>query len=482
MSRKTLTFRFTSLIAIMLFAHLFSMTLLADGTTTEIVRFKEGAKSTVQLKGVGPAVNASGTIKVSNRAGESKLSITVKDLPSPQTFGSFYTSYVLWSVLPEGPVATRLMSIPLKKAKNLTVTIPSQRWGLVVTAEPYPVVTEPSNQYAMVMTMSNSTRGIETKSVMPLTGAPNPLYAAENVSTLNHGNPPLPVLGARVAVEIARRAGAETYAESKYVLAVEKLGGLEEVWIKNPRRESAWAALALETDRLAQEARVSAIAAAEQARLVAEEVARQKAIAESEAKAAQAQQVAEDARIAEESARLQSEMSQMEAAQAQQDAEQARFAAEKAQLDAEQARLEVAETQARLQSALDAIMDTHREARGLVVSMSDVLFDFGKATLRPDAREGLAKIAGVLLAYPLPTEISIEGHTDSIGTDEYNLGLSQRRADAVRDYLIASGISPDMIVSTIGVGKANPIASNDTEEGRSRNRRVEIIIDDDLDD
>jgi OOP family OmpA-OmpF porin len=94
----------------------------------------------------------------------------------------------------------------------------------------------------------------------------------------------------------------------------------------------------------------------------------------------------------------------------------------------------------------------------------------------------LAKIAGVLLAYPLPTEISIEGHTDSIGTDEYNLGLSQRRADAVRDYLVASGISPDMIVSTIGVGKANPIASNDTEEGRSRNRRVEIIINDDLDD
>jgi outer membrane protein OmpA-like peptidoglycan-associated protein len=127
-------------------------------------------------------------------------------------------------------------------------------------------------------------------------------------------------------------------------------------------------------------------------------------------------------------------------------------------------------------------MSTRREARGLVVNLSDVLFDFGKADLRQDARESLAKVAGVLHGYPLPAELMIEGHTDSVGSDESNLTLSQKRAEAVRDYLIQSGISPDMIVATRGFGKTRPIASNDTEEGRSRNRRVEIIVDDDLSD
>jgi len=317
---------------------------------------------------------------------------------------------------------------------------------------------------------------------MPLTGKPNPLYTAESVSTLTHGNPPLQVLGARIAVDIARRANAEKYAEPKFVLAVNKLGELENTWIKNPKREKAWTALALETDRLAHEARMTAVNVEEQARLAAEEEAKQQAISESEAKAAQALQDAESARMAEESAKRNAEQAQLDATRAQAEAAQAQADSQQAQRDAEQAKQDIAATKARLQSSLSAIMNTRRETRGLVVNMSDVLFDFGQDTLRPDAREGLSKISGVLLAYPLPAQLYIEGHTDSVGSEEINLDLSQRRANAVRDYLITSGISANMIVSTVGVGKVHPIASNDTEEGRSRNRRVEIIIDDDLED
>jgi len=415
-----------------------SSTVVADGsTTTEIIRFDEGSRATVQLTGFAAATSAAGTVKVSNQAGESKLSVTIGGLPSPQAFGEYFTCYVLWSVIAEGQTANRLLSIPLKNAKNLAVAIPGQRWGLFVTAEPYPVVTEPSRQYAMVMSMAGSKRGIASKTVLPLTGNPNPLYVPDSVSTLNHGQPPLPVLGARVAVE------------------------LETVWMKSPSRQKAWAPIALETDRLAHDARVTALEVADRERMAAEEVAKQQAIAESAAEAEQAKLEATNARLGEEAAKR-------DAAQAQLDAEQA-------QRDAEDAK-------ARLQSSLSAIMNTRREARGLVVNLSDVLFDFGEDTLRPDARESLAKIAGVLLAYPLPAQLTIEGHTDSVGSEEYNLDLSQRRANAVRDYLVESGISAGMIVSTTGVGKANPIASNDTKEGQSRNRRVEIIIDDDLED
>lgn len=204
-----------------------------------------------------------------------------------------------------------------------------------------------------------------------------------------------------------------------------------------------------------------AVRGAEEARLAAEQEAQQQAIYESEAAALQAQRQAE---------------------QAQRDAEAAQRDAEQARLAEEETRQRVAEAKAKLQASLSAIMSTRREARGLVVNLSDVQFDFGKADLRQDARESLAKVAGVLLGYPLPAQLTIEGHTDAVGSDEFNMKLSQSRADAVHDYLVQSGISTNMIVSTRGYGKTRPVASNDTEEGRSRNRRVEIIIDDDLSD
>ena len=123
---------------------------------------------------------------------------------------------------------------------------------------------------------------------------------------------------------------------------------------------------------------------------------------------------------------------------------------------------------------LNAILETRETQRGLIVNISDVLFDFNKYTLKPGAREKLAKVSGILLAYP-GLKIQLEGHTDSIGTDEYNMKLSEQRAGAVSEYLTAQGV-PATSLSAIGLGKSSPVASNDTDAGRQQNRRVEMVV------
>jgi len=120
------------------------------------------------------------------------------------------------------------------------------------------------------------------------------------------------------------------------------------------------------------------------------------------------------------------------------------------------------------------ILRTRDTARGLIVNMSDVLFDTGKSTLKPGAREKLAKIAGIVLAHP-GLKLEAEGHTDSVGGDEYNQRLSEHRADSVRGYLVAEGI-PDTAVTARGFGKTRPVTTNDTAAGRQMNRRVELVV------
>jgi outer membrane protein OmpA-like peptidoglycan-associated protein len=171
------------------------------------------------------------------------------------------------------------------------------------------------------------------------------------------------------------------------------------------------------------------------------------------------------------------EQAQTEAERAKANEELARLQAERARLESEQAKRERAEMQQRLFVSLSEILETRREvARGLIVSLSDVLFDFNKATLKPGAREKLSKLAGILLAYPGNYRMEIEGHTDAIGSEEYNLRLSEGRAGAVRDYLLQVGIPPNRLMATGGLGKSRPVATNDTPEGRQMNRRVEIVI------
>jgi outer membrane protein OmpA-like peptidoglycan-associated protein len=215
---------------------------------------------------------------------------------------------------------------------------------------------------------------------------------------------------------------------------------------------------------------------AEEQRLQAEQERLQAEQAKSEAErqqqqaqlaAQQAQQERQQAEAAQAAALAQQQASQAEAQRAQIAAQQAEHARLQAEQDKEAMR-------ARLMEQLNQVLQTKDSARGLIVNMSDVLFDTGQATLKPGARERLAKVAGIILAYP-DLNLQVEGHTDSVGSDQYNQRLSERRAEAVRAYLIAQGVRSSSI-SAQGFGKAQPIASNTTAAGRQLNRRVEMVV------
>jgi outer membrane protein OmpA-like peptidoglycan-associated protein len=215
------------------------------------------------------------------------------------------------------------------------------------------------------------------------------------------------------------------------------------------REKDAQAASALaEADRLKRDsdARIAA-AAADADRLKAE----------NEARAAAA---------ASEADRLKREN---EAQRAANQADLDRAAKEKAQ-----AEVEKAELRAQLLRQFTAVLQTRDTARGLIVNMSDVLFDTGKYSLRPLAREKLAKVAGIVSGHP-GLKLDVEGHTDSVGGDDYNQRLSEQRGAAVRDYLTQQGM-PVNSVTAKGLGKTQPVASNDTAKGRQQNRRVELVI------
>jgi outer membrane protein OmpA-like peptidoglycan-associated protein len=139
---------------------------------------------------------------------------------------------------------------------------------------------------------------------------------------------------------------------------------------------------------------------------------------------------------------------------------------------------EKVELRVQLLKQFNAILQTRDTARGLIVNMSDVLFDTGRFTLRPAAREKLAKVAGIVSGHP-GLKLDVEGHTDSVGGDDYNQQLSEHRGESVRDYLTEQGMA-SASVTTKGFGKTQPVASNDTPQGRQQNRRVELVISGDI--
>ena len=246
---------------------------------------------------------------------------------------------------------------------------------------------------------------------------------------------PLPFADAAKAMEAAERAkGAEEIEQLSYIAEKKSLiaisvaeGKMAEKEIERLNRETA----NIIARKRAQEARV-AQKEAENARLLA--------MAEAE-RAAKAKKEAEEARS-------------LAAAEAER-AARAKAAAD--QLTRELSDLKAKQTE-----------------RGIVLTIGDVLFATGKADLSSDALRSVNKLSDFLQKYP-SRNVLIEGHTDSVGSDEYNLGLSQRRADSVKETLTAKGIGEERIV-TKGYGKKYPLASNETTAGKQQNRRVEVII------
>jgi outer membrane protein OmpA-like peptidoglycan-associated protein len=321
------------------------------------------------------------------------------------------------------------------------------------------------------------------------------LAQAENYQT-HHADKKQVEMTAREAVQTAEDARTITVKR----LEEERLAQERQAAADREARAKADADEATKRQAAAEVARADAEHAKLEAELAAERAARERAEAETakmalltqqnslQAQADQARQAAgieaqqraqaEMARASAETARAaalaQQQTAQAEAERARQAADQAERARQQAEAGRQQAEAEKAELRSRLLNQLSLVLQTRDSARGLIVNMSDVLFDSGSSTLRPAAREKLAKVSGIVMAYP-GLNLQIEGHTDSVGGDDFNQQLSERRATAVREFLVQQGVQAAAITAR-GLGKNQPVASNDSLEGRQQNRRVELVV------
>jgi outer membrane protein OmpA-like peptidoglycan-associated protein len=480
--------------------------------STKAVNYRHrGGSTTVDLKGTTLMPEARGKAKVDSKAGRLEIDAEVSNLSGAQKFGPEYLTYVLWAVTPEGRSVNLGEVVPDREGKSkLDVTSDLQAFGLIITAEPYFSVIRPSNLVVVENIIRQETKGweeaIDAKFDMLEGGQYTiDLHAADLPATKSDPKVPLDLLEARNAVAIAKAAGAGQYAADSLSKAEDFLARAED-YLKRKQGKTPIGTVARGATQMAEDARVLTLQKKNQERIDAEKRALQekrekaeadaRAAAEREAQAkAQAEEdarrraQAEADRQAAEQAKAEAERMKAEADAAREQAEAARAAAlaeqAKAQEEAEKARqaAELAirqkeEMRARLLNQLNQVLETKDTPRGLIVSMPDVLFDTAKYNLKPVARERLARIAGIILAYP-DLKLDIEGHTDNVGTEEYNQVLSEKRAGSVRDYLLQSGVSLNSVYAR-GLGENDPVGDNTTASGRKLNRRVDMIVSGDV--
>ncbi|HJZ70006.1 MAG TPA: OmpA family protein [Blastocatellia bacterium] len=462
---------------------------------TLAVKYKDNDDTSINMIGTSLVPQASGKAHIDRKEGRTRIKLEMQNLGHPQALGPYYTTYILWAIAPEGQ-ADNLAELPVRNEFHVDVTTSFQTFGLIITGEPHSAVKLPSPVIIAENALRKGTEGGIGASRIEYSGDPGDLYVVgtPNAPSLSADySTPLLILGARRSVEIAKRAGAARYAEPELREAEVKLAALEQTWPRHRRKDlEQVSGLAHDVMRLGERARELTVERIAQARLQDERRAASNAIAQAQTEAERARIDADRARqhaaalqdalsraereIAE--ARLRVQQAQTDADRAKANEELARLEAERARLEAERAKQDMGAMQQRLFESIAAILETRREARGLIVNLSDVLFDFNQASLRPGAREKLSKLAGILLGYPGSFHIEIEGHTDAIGSQDYNQKLSEDRAQSVSSYLLRAGIPSDRIVAVRGFGKLRPVATNDTAEGRQINRRVEIIITD----
>jgi len=339
---------------------------------------------------------------------------------------------------------------------------------------------------------------------------------------------PLEFYEARNALRIAQSEGAEQYADASYRHAVELMNTADADATSQHIDKKPLIAVAREAVQTAEDAREIAVKKIDEERRASDLQASSDAQARSQAQADDAIRLKEQAqsdtaraqtdaaRAQADTAKAQADMAanqtasaaavnaaQADAAQAQADkartqadmatnqtasaaaisaaqadADRSRLIAQQAQQGEQQANTDKAAMRAQLSVQLNKILETRDSARGLIVSMSDVLFDTGKYSLKPGAREKLAKVAGILISYP-GLNIEVGGYTDNVGGDEMNQKLSENRASTVLNYLVEQGVTTNS-VSSKGYGNTLPVASNDNAAGRQENRRVELVVSGDV--
>jgi outer membrane protein OmpA-like peptidoglycan-associated protein len=492
--------------------------------TTKAVNYRRAGTAKIDFQGTELMSGASGEAKVQNKGSRTEIEAKFMGLDEATKFGLEYLTYVLWAVSPGGR-AVNLGEVVLKSGAGEVKAISDmQTFGMIVTAEPYFSVTQPGNTVVLENIFGPATLGKVENIDASYELLGRGIYSSSNTKIENaifgiDRKTPLELFEARNSVRIAHIALADKYAAPTLAKAEQQLRNAEETYSRKSDKKVVIAA-AREVVETAEEARVMAVkqkaeedanakiaadkkaaedreakaradALAEVQRRQEAEQARQQAEAakaealrmqqEAQKAAAEAARQKAEAEKASAAALLQQQAAQAAADQAAKDraaaqAQQAAAEAEtqKARQAAAQAEAEKAQLRAQLLSQLNSILQTRDSARGLIVNMSDVLFDTGSFTLKPGAREKLAKISGIVLAHP-GLSLQIEGHTDSVGGDDFNQQLSERRAVSVRDFLAEQGVSPGSITAR-GFGKMQPVATNDTAEGRQRNRRVELVV------
>ena len=575
---------------------IYTITVNVVERSTKAVNYQHrNGSTTIDFKGTPMMPAARGEAKVESKQGYMEVEVEFDDLQSATRFGPEFLTYVLWAITPEGR-ATNMGEIILNGTKSkLNVTTELQAFGMVVTAEPYFAVSQPSDAVVMENVVRKDTSGkveeIDAKYELLQRGqyTVNVLPADLKPIALDK-NTPLDLYEARNAVRIAKWAGADVSAAPSFEKASKLLEQAEGyktgnkgskliamsareavqtaedarlITLKNQAdarlaqeraasagREAAAnasaanaradatdadrarAAAQAETDRTRSAAILATEHASEEARRVAERTSldaerakldAERARLDTEARRAQesaasadreaaANAAAANARVNANDADRARATAQAEADQARSDAtlaaqkasEEARVLAERTKRDADLAALnaerdrnaaDVANQQARksateqserekkdlrtsLAAQLNSILQTRDSARGLIVNMSDVLFDTGQFSLQPGAREKLAKISGIVLAHP-SLSLEVEGHTDNVGLESSNLQLSENRAKSVREFLIGQGIAGSSIGSR-GFGESQPVSTNDTSTGRQQNRRVELVVSGDI--
>jgi outer membrane protein OmpA-like peptidoglycan-associated protein len=466
--------------------------------------------SKLDFAGTALMPSANGEAKVNSKRGSIEIEAEFGSLQRPTTFGNEYLTYVLWAISPEGR-AVNLGEVLVgdNDRSKLRVTTDLQAFALIVTAEPYYAVRQPSNVVVLENQIREGTKGtseaVNAKYELMERGGYIPTGYKFDPVVLN-AKLPLEFFEARNAVRIAQSEGAEQYAPDSYQHAVQLMNSADGYAVDRHMDRKPLIAVSREAVQTAEDARAIAVKKEDEMRLAderqnsadaqaqsqqqADDARRQTQQAQSDtaqarmardqadADAAKARSDNADAQAA--TAQAQSAMAESQAASAtavsaaQADAEQSRLAAQQAQLGAQQADTDKATMRAKLSEQLNLILETRDSARGLIVSMSDVLFDTGRFSLKPGAREKLAKVAGILLAYP-GLNIEVGGYTDNVGGDAMNQTLSENRADSVRDYLVQEGVATNS-VSAKGFGNTLPVASNDNSAGRQQNRRVELLV------
>jgi outer membrane protein OmpA-like peptidoglycan-associated protein len=500
--------------------------------TVQAVNYEHRNQATkVDFAGTTLMPSADGWAKVENKRGNLAITAEFGNLDKPTAFGGEYLTYVMWAISPEGrPVNLGEVLVGGNHRSKLQTTTDLQSFALIITAEPYYAVRQPSNVVVLENVVRADTQGtseaVSAKYELLERGGYIPTgYKFDPV--VLQAKLPLEFFEARNAVRIAQSEGAEEYAGESYRHAVALMNTADSEATTHHSSQQELIATSRQVVQTAEDARAVAVKKIDEARLSNERQASkdtqvalqaqsdaatlQKEQAQAEnvraqadnekaqadnvnAQAVAARAQSDNAKAQADAAKAQSDLAANQIAsatavsvatadadqahqtalQAQSDADQARIQARAAEEKQQQAENDQATLRAKLSDQLNSILQTHDSVRGLIVNMSDVLFDTGKYTLKPGAREKLAKVAGILLAYP-GLAIEVGGYTDNVGSDAMNQKLSENRADSVRDYLVQQGVATASVTAK-GFGNTEPVAGNDDASGRQQNRRVELVV------